>query len=396
MMYSGLSIPVAIMVFLVVAGAVNQIETGILPIILGGIAAYFASKQLNDIDNNRANAVCRTRNEQWAVPYPVAYGIFRKALQTFLIELPEPKRFTITEDDEQCGELRAYLQLTDTHSALTGDLGKRSVTVYLDANTVNHNSTEAKTWVSWSFRLVGPRFVEGEQAIAAFNKKLEQLVRQNEAKFGKQVAAVILVGLLALGAITATPAKAAQMAPFYVPMPVTQQLLSDLLAYEHSPSQYISAPNGHKFNIGLPGLRGGADSGRPLGVYVAPLDMPYRSQYPSVPDEKKALFAAELHSFVVGHGGGYRFFASQVISGGSLEAAHVSYAQQEQFAQWWWRTHDDRFKATAPMFADWWVHDAILDATNIYEHYEATRDNDRSSTRLMYIDGELSQLMKKQ
>jgi hypothetical protein len=158
----------------------------------------------------------------------------------------------------------------------------------------------------------------------------------------------------------------------------------------------ITSPDGHRYDVSLTGLRGGGRSGRALGLYVPGLEMEYRSEYPQTSDEQKAQFAAELHSFVVARGGGYQAALSQARNWQPMEHAHVSYDRQQMFAEFWWRTHNTKFKDMAPLFKDWWMHDAILDATNIYEHFEAERFFDRSSERLMYIDGELSLLKKKQ
>jgi hypothetical protein len=395
MMYSGLALPLGFVAFFIVAGAVNQVATGITPLFAGALAAFFLKRYLERLDQTRASAACDRRDQVWNMPFPAAYGVFRRALQSYVVEGGEPRRFSITDDDEQSGHIEAHLQLSGAQSGLSGEMARcLNSTLYLEAYIFASLHNPKQTCVAWSYRIEGNRTIEAERAITAFERRLQMLVTQAQSKMNRSAAALLLAGMLAVTCLN--PAGAQQGVLFPPTFNVTPYLVQDLTAYLHSPSRPISSADGHKYDLGLPGLRGGGKSGRPLGLYVAGLEMEYRSAYPACPDTEKAQFAAELHSFVIARCGGFQMAMQQVRNWQPMSNAHVPYARQEQFAEFWFRTHDATFKETAPLFKDWWMHDAILDATNVYEHYEADRNFDRSSERIMYIDGELSLLKKKQ
>ena len=151
-----------------------------------------------------------------------------------------------------------------------------------------------------------------------------------------------------------------------------------------------------------------------LGLYSVTPEVVFRSGYEKVASQTQVEWAYDLHDFVVSKGGGFENYERYVQEQGErakkpqqsnyglngetpdpydpMDRAYVSYAERKKFAKDWWSVRDEGFKTC--MMQDWWLNDAILDGTNLWQRWEMTyrRSADTEAMRM----AELNELMKKQ
>lgn len=160
-------------------------------------------------------------------------------------------------------------------------------------------------------------------------------------------------------------------------------------------------------------VRGSAMSKKALGLYGRKDPVIYRSGYEKLSSKDQAEWAYDLHEFVVSKGGGFENvvkYAKENQEKGRKQPlfnsygsdtkpdpfdpdtrAQVSYADQKKFAQDWWTAKDQGYKAAA--MKDWWLNDAILDGTNLWNQFEAKTEH--GADRQAWRDTELSRLVNK-
>lgn len=151
-----------------------------------------------------------------------------------------------------------------------------------------------------------------------------------------------------------------------------------------------------------------------MGLYSVTPEVVFRSGYENVASQTQVEWAYDLHDFVVAKGGGFenyeRYVAEQAermkkpqqsnygLNGEQpdpydpLDRYYVSYAERKKFAKEWWSVRDEGFKTC--MLQDWWLNDAVLDGTNLWQRWEMTyrRSADTEAMR----SAELTSLVKKQ
>ncbi len=159
--------------------------------------------------------------------------------------------------------------------------------------------------------------------------------------------------------------------------------------------------------------RGGTKA-KPLGVYGVKEPVQFKSAYKNVDNQTKAIWAYDLHKFIVKNGGGWDNFkkyqsepkpnAKDPIDPHQFDSqdsndphikAHVPYAKQTEFAGSWWTKNSKAYAGTVIPPKDWWINDAILDGNNLWNHYEHDLET-RGADFTARAEADLNELLKKQ
>lgn len=135
------------------------------------------------------------------------------------------------------------------------------------------------------------------------------------------------------------------------------------------------------------GIRGGGNSGKPLGQYLVQPNMEFRSDYKKETTESMCQFAYDLHQFVKAKGGDWPTIQR------NSQLDYVPYEKQKEFASFWWMRHKKNFKDMPGIGKDWFLNDAIIDGTNLYNWY--ARAEYGSADYVAWEDVAISSLMKK-
>jgi hypothetical protein len=109
--------------------------------------------------------------------------------------------------------------------------------------------------------------------------------------------------------------------------------------------------------------RRGSKKDHALGQYQWQPILEYQSGYENLPADLQFGFAQDLHNYLKGMH--YTWPAVQK----KLNFDFLPYHQQGDFAKQWWLKHDPGFEKLGPVAQDKFVHDALVDATNIYGIY---------------------------
>jgi hypothetical protein len=166
-------------------------------------------------------------------------------------------------------------------------------------------------------------------------------------------------------------------------------------------------------------VRGGTKD-KPLGLYLGTKDdVVFRSGYKNVEPRTQCEWAYDLHQFIVDNGGGWENFQKyqkenppttdsasllneslKSYGGGKdpkdpWERAHVPYDKQAAFADKWWKNNSQAYEKSVVPPKDWWTHDAILDANNLWSRYEMLSEK-ATSEHTLWRDADLVKLTKKQ
>ncbi len=156
-------------------------------------------------------------------------------------------------------------------------------------------------------------------------------------------------------------------------------------------------------------VRGGGDSGKPLGMYTITPGVKFNSGYKDIKPQTQAEFAVDLQTFIKSRGGGWAYYQQyyaqnkipplaaltkeQREATDAIDRAYVPYKYQADFAKSWWDRHDTKFKETGFMWKDWWISDSVLDANNIALRYDMLRGG--GADYVSWGDAVLSQLAQK-
>ncbi len=157
----------------------------------------------------------------------------------------------------------------------------------------------------------------------------------------------------------------------------------------------------------------------PLGFYLGSESVVFRSGYKDLDPKVQADFAYDLYQYVVNEGGGWQNFLnaqnrpqpqhglladpalSGILAGGQLgqagsdsDSVHVSYDKEEAFAQAWWQANSPAYRSSLFTPKYWWRNDAVLDANDLFMHYEAQAYGGGSS-QTVFMDSELDRVFKK-
>ncbi|HIN67467.1 MAG TPA: hypothetical protein EYM95_22730 [Candidatus Obscuribacterales bacterium] len=203
---------------------------------------------------------------------------------------------------------------------------------------------------------------------------------------------------------------------FNQPIGADQPVISDREFYNRiytlatEPTDIRTAQAGNKLDFSTTSVRGGSNSGKPLGMYSVTPEVVYRSEYAKLDPKDWATWTCALQEYITKNGGGWDNYQRYVRSGtqpGPLDVltpdqaksqdpwdrSHVPYAKQEEFAKLWWAHYYPQFRKLGFVWKDWWVNDAILDGNLLIgrEHlrYRGSADG------VSYEDANLGQLVNK-
>jgi len=194
--------------------------------------------------------------------------------------------------------------------------------------------------------------------------------------------------LTALAIIAATQGAYAQ--GFFQPIESqapqrNSQVMTELISAASAAPKIVN-DSGREWDLSITGIRGGKGAKRPLGQYLVEPHMEFRSEYKDQPVETMCQFAYDLHEFIAAKGGDYR---SAMKPGSDF----VPYEKQKEFAISWWRKAYPKYKDMSGMFKDWFINDALTDATNLYNW--SRRGKDGGADYVSWADAAVSALMKK-
>ena len=175
---------------------------------------------------------------------------------------------------------------------------------------------------------------------------------------------------------------------------------------------------------GVADSRGGAGTSKPLGFYTGGTKVEFRSSYAKQAPASMAEFALALHDFVLSKDGGYdKFFetyralkakaqthttiqnrpvdakAMEMLEDemswkDALAKVHVSYDLQVEFAKQWWTKKNNDYMASG-LAREWFLNDAVLDATNLWMNYETKFLSADDGFRNRYAQYELEKIGSK-
>lgn len=176
------------------------------------------------------------------------------------------------------------------------------------------------------------------------------------------------------------------------------------------PTDLRTAKAGNQMDFSTTSVRGGVNSGKPLGMYSVGSGVVYRSGYAKLKPEDWAEWTCALRAFLTKNGGGWDSYQQALMNGAGrttrynfgsqeqepdpLDKSFVPYAKQEEFAKSWWSRKSPEFRKMGFMWKDWWINDAILDG-NLLIGREHIR-NGGSAEGVAYEDATLAKLLKKE
>lgn len=199
-----------------------------------------------------------------------------------------------------------------------------------------------------------------------------------------------LIVLNGFAVILATQAAYAQ--GFFQPLELEgpkrdQVIMAQLISAASSAPNTRTMKDGHTLEFSITGIRGGGGSKKPLGQYLVEPNMEFRSEYKDQPTETMCQFAYDLHQFIVSKGGDCRSMTMKP------DSDYVPYDKQKEFAITWWTKRYPRYKKMGGMFKDWFINDALIDGTNLYNW--SRRGIDGGADYIMWSDAAVQALMKK-
>lgn len=191
-----------------------------------------------------------------------------------------------------------------------------------------------------------------------------------------------------------------------------QAFYNEILTLATEKSNVKESKSGKKLDWSTTSVRGGADSGKPLGCYFNGNKVEYRSGYAKLEPKVWAEWTCALNDFLKSHGGGWDWYiknsqmgmgkndpltvysAEQQKATDPWDKSFVPYAKQEEYAKTWWSRYNPEFRKMGFVWKDWWLNDAILDG-NLLIGREHLR-NSGSADGVSYEDAVLAKLLKKQ
>jgi hypothetical protein len=157
---------------------------------------------------------------------------------------------------------------------------------------------------------------------------------------------------------------------------------------------------------------------RPLGFYLGSDNMVFRSGYKDLDPRVQADFAYDLYQYEINEGGGWQNFVNAqnrpqsrqglladpalagILPGGQLapgdnpDTTHVSYDKEQAFAEAWWQANSPAYRSSLFTPQYWWRNDAVLDANDLFMHYE-TQAFHGGASQVSWMEGELDRVFKK-
>lgn len=142
-----------------------------------------------------------------------------------------------------------------------------------------------------------------------------------------------------------------------------------------------------KLQFSMAGLRGGSGSKHPLGQYLVEPNFEFRSEYKNESTQTMCEFAYDLHQFIASQGRTYEQMER------NHDLGYVPYEKQAEFARSWWRRKNKRYDHMGGLFKDWFINDALIDGTNLYNYWY--REGHSCADYIIWGDAALESLVKR-
>jgi hypothetical protein len=172
----------------------------------------------------------------------------------------------------------------------------------------------------------------------------------------KRLGAAAVLVLLATGVGAAVAASAGRPAPACPSTPdrdgTTMGNLTILIMAEN-----YTATNKQSVPTVMNLARGGDQTDRPLGCYTCSPSLVFGSMYAKAPPDIMANWTYDLHDYL--------------RTAGLLDYREI----RDGFARNWWRCNGESFTDLLPLSQSAFLYDAIIDALNVWIHYDDLSGN---------------------
>lgn len=166
-----------------------------------------------------------------------------------------------------------------------------------------------------------------------------------------------------------------------------QAVMTGLLKTATQPPTRDKNGEESKLQFSMAGLRGGSGSKYPLGQYLVEPNFEFRSEYKNESTQTMCEFAYDLHQFIASKGRTYEDMRRDT----NLD--YVPYEKQAEFARSWWRRRNNKYDHMGGLFKDWFINDALVDGTNLYNYWYRTGHS--CADYIMWGDAALESLVKR-
>lgn len=163
--------------------------------------------------------------------------------------------------------------------------------------------------------------------------------------------------------------------------------MSQLISVASAAPKISKSKDGREWDSSITSVRGGTGSKKPLGQYLVQPNMEFRSEYKNEATETMCQFAYDLHQFTVAKARDWKTMQR------NSDLDYVPYEKQTEFASFWWLRHKENFKHMGGIAKDWFLNDAVIDGTNLYNWMY--RQENGSADYVIWQDAAISALMKK-
>lgn len=169
--------------------------------------------------------------------------------------------------------------------------------------------------------------------------------------------------------------------------PRDQAVMTGLLKVATEPPTKDKNGEEAQLQFSMAGLRGGSGSKHPLGQYLVEPNVEFRSEYKNESTQTMCEFAYDLHQFVASKGRTYEDMRRDT------KLDYVPYEKQAEFARSWWRRRNKRYDHMGGLFKDWFINDALIDGTNLYNYWY--REGHSCSDYIIWGDAALQSIVKR-
>lgn len=158
---------------------------------------------------------------------------------------------------------------------------------------------------------------------------------------------------------------------------VIQTLMRNITIKPNEPGDHMTAS-----------LRQGPGYPKPLGQYLVQPNTEFKSDYKNVPPEIQVKFAYDLHEHLKNAGFDWPTVHKQ------YDFKFMPYEKQREWSEFWWLRNYPAYKDLGFLFKDGFLHDSIIDATNVYGLYG--RKAWSSADYVIFEDASVAHVVKKQ
>jgi hypothetical protein len=120
-----------------------------------------------------------------------------------------------------------------------------------------------------------------------------------------------------------------------------------------------------KHDASITSVRGGTDSGKPVGCYFAHKSIAYSSEYKNLNPDLIALWAHELHKFLALNGAWYEKH--------ELGCRFIHYSDKIKFGDNFWKKHYSKLDSLSVEARDRFLQESLIDGLLVYWFYETSQ-----------------------